>query len=112
MGKLIYGDARREIEVEDRTLAHLKAVILIKLRRGESFAMSWPNGLSNGSGRCTIWLHPSNPLEFSFSGNRAASPNRVWIEHLLHSANSPDGLQMIPEPGTTGRSSGRDSLVA
>src|SRR5699024_9697333 len=61
MGKLIYGQGRREVEIEDRTLAHLKAVILIKLRRGESFAMSWPHGLDSGSGRSTIWMNPTIP---------------------------------------------------
>ncbi len=105
MGKLIYGQGRREVEIEDRTLAHLKAVILIKLRRGESFAMSWPHGLDSGSGRSTIWMNPTIPVEFVFSGNRVATPNRMWIELLLRSANAPEGLQMIPEPepaATTG----------
>lgn len=101
MGKLIYGHGRREIEIEDRTLAHLKPVILAKLRRGESFALTWPHGLDNGSGRTTIWMNPTIPIEFTFFGNRAPEMNRQWIDMLLHSANSADGLQMVPEPEPT-----------
>lgn len=98
MGTMYYGFGRRDIEIEDRTLMHLKVVIITKLRRGESFCMSWPHGVDKGSGRSSIWLHPSIPLEFSFAGNRPATPNRAWIEALLHSANGPDGLQMLSEP--------------
>lgn len=97
MGTLIYALGRREIAIEDRTLLHLKIVITTKLRRGESFAMSWTHDTSEGSGRSTIWLHPSIPLEFAFSGSRPAMLNREWIEVLLRTANAPEGLQMIPE---------------
>ena len=41
MGKLIYNSSTREIEIDDRTLAHLRVAILNKLRRSESFAMTW-----------------------------------------------------------------------
>ena len=33
MGKLIYNSSTREIEIDDRTLAHLRVAILNKLRR-------------------------------------------------------------------------------
>lgn len=36
MGKFIYNGSVR-VEIEDRTLAHLQAVIGRKLRRGEGF---------------------------------------------------------------------------
>lgn len=98
MGKLIYGTGRKEIEFEDRTLAHLKVVIITKLRRSESFTLSWQHGMENGSGRSTVWIHPTIPLEFVFHGNRTPQLNREWVEHLLHSANTAEGLRMIPEP--------------
>src|SRR5699024_231839 len=88
-----------------RTLAHLKAVILIKLRRGTSFAMSWPHSLDSASARSTIWMNPTILVEFVCSRNRVATPNRMCIELILRSANAPEGLQMIPEPepaATTG----------
>lgn len=95
MGKLIYG--RREIEIEDRTLAHLKIVMLTKLRRNESFAFSHVHDVDSGSGRSTIWIHPTVPLEFAFYGSRSPEFNREWIDVLLQAANSPEGLRVIPE---------------
>ncbi|WP_395244591.1 ATP-dependent DNA ligase [Agromyces sp. MMS24-K17] len=98
MGRLIYNSSSREIEIDDRTLAHLRVAILNKLRRSESFAMTWEHGVENGSGRTTIWLHESIPLQFVFSGNRPPKLNRLWIEQLLLSANSTTGLHYVPEP--------------
>jgi hypothetical protein len=98
MGKLIYNSSSRELEIDDRTLAHLRVAILNKLRRSESFAMTWDHGVEQGSGRTTIWLHESIPLQFVFSGNRPPTLNRVWIEQLLLAANSTSGLQFVPEP--------------
>lgn len=95
MGKLIYG--RREIEIEDRTLAHLKIVMLTKLRRNESFAFNHINDVESGSGRSTVWVHPSVPLQFNFYGNRTPELNREWVEALLMSANTPEGLKVLPE---------------
>ncbi|UOE43725.1 ATP-dependent DNA ligase [Agromyces larvae] len=98
MGKLIYNSSARELEIDDRTLAHLRVAILNKLRRSESFAMTWEHGLENGSGRTTIWLHESIPLQFVFSGNRQPKLNRLWVEQFLLSANSTGGLHWVPEP--------------
>ncbi|MGH3704363.1 MAG: ATP-dependent DNA ligase [Agromyces sp.] len=98
MGKLIYNSSSRELEIDDRTLAHLRVAILNKLRRSESFAMTWEHGVENGSGRTTIWLHESIPLQFVFSGNRQPTLNRLWVEQLLLSANSTNGLHYVPEP--------------
>ena len=98
MGKFIYNSSQREIEIDDRTLAHLRVAILNKLRRSESFSMTWEHGVENGSGRTTLWLHESIPLQFVFSGNRHPKLNRLWIEQMLLSANSTAGLQHMPEP--------------
>lgn len=97
MGKLIYGPGRREIEIDDRVLAHLKIVVLTKLRRNESFAFNWSHDVDSGSGRSTIWLHPAIPVEFFFYGSRPAELNREWVEALLHAANSAEGLRILPE---------------
>ncbi|MFF2389009.1 ATP-dependent DNA ligase [Agromyces sp. NPDC058104] len=98
MGKLIYNSSTRELEIDDRTLAHLRIAILNKLRRSESFAMTWEHGVENGSGRTTLWLNESIPLQFVFSGNRPPTLNRLWIEQLLLTANSTSGLHLVPEP--------------
>lgn len=98
MGKLIYGSPGDEIDFEDRLLAHVQVAVITKLRRDEKFAMSWNHGVDAGSGHSTIWLHPGIPLRFKFSGNRTPTLNRAWLEALLSSANSSNGLHMVPEP--------------
>lgn len=95
MGKLVYGS--REIEIDDRTLSHLKVVILTKLRRNESFAFNHTNSVDEGSGRITLWIHPSIPIEFRFFGSRPPEYNREWVDALLTSSNSPEGLRVLPE---------------
>ena len=49
MGTLIYGGTS-EIDIEDRTLAHMQLAIITKLRRNEQFLLSWDHGVDNGSG--------------------------------------------------------------
>jgi hypothetical protein len=98
VGKLIYG-SDSGIDIEDRVLAHLQVVIITKMRRRESFAFSWEYGRESGSGRDTIWVHPSMNLRFRYNGSRAPELNRAWLEELSMLANSANGLRLIPEPG-------------
>lgn len=96
MGYLHYGGAQ-EYEFEDRTLAHLKVVITTKLRRQESFLMSWVNPSEKGGGRISIWLSPSIPLAFRFAGSRAPSLNKEWLDALNELSHTPRGLVVFPE---------------
>ncbi len=96
MGMLIYGSGD-EYEIDDRALAHLKAVIGAKLRRQEGFFLSWANDAEHGSGRRSLWLSPSIPLQFRFFGSRPPELNRAWLEVLSETSHSPRGLQLIPE---------------
>jgi hypothetical protein len=96
MGTLRYGEARVGVPIDDRALAHLKVVIIAKLRRDESFAFSWQ--LPEGQGRATAWLHPAIPLMFEFDGSRAPALNKDWLEELAVAANSNTGLSLTPEP--------------
>ena len=65
MGKLEYNSSRPPIDVEDELLAHLKVLISTKLRRQESFMMTWPSGKKR-PGRFSAWMHPSIPLVIEF----------------------------------------------
>ena len=85
-------------EFDDRALAHLRIVIIAKLRRAESFTFSWKSDSVAGAGRNSIWLHPAIPLQFAFFGGREPVLNRVWIDALMATANSPGGLELVPEP--------------
>lgn len=98
MGYLLYGRPPEAIEIEDRDLAHLKIVVIAKLRRGEPFAFSFEHGIEGATGRSTVWLHPTIPLQFSFLDPQQPPINRKWIDALVVSANSVDGLRLIPEP--------------
>jgi hypothetical protein len=98
VGTLYYGDAATPIEIDDRGLAHVKVVIATKLRRGESFTLSWTHGPDQEVGRSTVWLHPSIPLRFVFDEPEPALLSRTWIEALANSANSSGGLLLVEEP--------------
>jgi hypothetical protein len=88
VGTIFYGGSATPIHIEDRALAHLKVVIATKLRRHESFTLSWqhPDGMPRG--RTTIWLDPSIPLRFVFDDPEPPELSRAWIEVLAQSANS------------------------
>jgi len=96
MGFLTYGGVQ-EYEFDDRTLAHLKVAITIKLRRQESFLMSWTVPAERGGGRVSIWLTPSIPLSFRFAGSRAPQLNRHWLAVLNELAHTPRGLTVVSE---------------
>ncbi|WP_104162386.1 ATP-dependent DNA ligase [Cryobacterium sp. N22] len=96
MGKLISGAT--EVDFDDRALVHLQSVIGSKLRRGESFALTWDDPMAAGDARSSLWLHPSIPLYFKFSGNATGGLNPAWIDLLATSADSGDGLLLSGEP--------------
>lgn len=97
MGILYYGGSAMPIHIEDRALAHLKVVILAKLRRNESFTVSWRHHETEPVGRSTIWMHPSLPIRFVFDEPEAPELNREWIEELAHSANALGGITLTEE---------------
>lgn len=51
-----------------------------------------------GGGRTAVWMHPGASFTFKFHGGRAPALNRSWLEALMHTANSPTGLHVVPEP--------------
>lgn len=100
MGTLFYAD--QAIEMDDRTLAHLKVALVTKLRRGESFTLSWTHTENQPVGRTTIWMHESIPLRFEFTEPEPPVLHREWIEDILRSANTTGGIQLTAEHLETG----------
>lgn len=94
---IYYGGAAEPIHIEDRALAHLKVVIATKLRRNESFTLSWTHPEGDEPGRSTIWLHPSIPLRFVFDEPETPPLTAEWITALANSANSSGGIRMVTE---------------
>ena len=95
MGYLNYAGV--EHEVEDRALAHLKVAVSQRLRRQESFFISWSNSVEKGSGRVSIWVSPNIPLTFRFSGSRPPELNQVWLDALMTLSHTPRGMVIITE---------------
>jgi hypothetical protein len=91
-------------ELDDRVLTHLQIAISTKLRRGENFFLSWQVPVERGSGRHAIWIDNGVPIHFYYSGSRAISINRDWIESMIVSAGRASGLVLIDEAEATAAS--------
>jgi hypothetical protein len=109
MGTLQYDGVL--VEFDDRLLAHLQIVVVAKIRRGESFLMSWRDSSETGNGHSAIWIHPAQNLYFKFSGGRNASINQEWLNQLTDSANSARGMLITKEPHAGAEASNGGSRV-
>lgn len=94
MGLLYYGSSERAIQIPDRVLAHVKVVIATKLRRGESFTMSWRHPSGETSGRTTIWIQPAIPMRFVFGAVEPEMLDPALLQAYAASANSSGGLSI------------------
>ncbi len=96
MGRLRFPHDVR-LDLDDRTMAHLHAAMQIKLRRGESFHLSWPHDISTGPGRTTTWVHSESSWVCTI-GSRVQELDRRWIEAFMATANSVSGMQIVRQP--------------
>ena len=94
MGSLHYGSPPASFEIDDRTLAHVELVVLAKLRRNESFALTI-DGAKDA--RQTLWVNQASTLRFEF-GSATHEINREWLDELIDSANTTTGMRVLPEP--------------
>ncbi|TDN91664.1 hypothetical protein [Microbacterium sp. BK668] len=106
MGCLYYGDSDRGIEIPDALLAHLKVVITTKLRRRESFTLSWRHDVADPHGRSALWLQESIPLRFVFSSEVPETLLPAVLQEFSRLANSTGGLTIdlndwVQEPAPT-----------
>jgi hypothetical protein len=98
MGTLQYDHSTVEIPMDDRTLAHVRVVVMAKLRRHESFALTWEDAAGASGGWHSVWIHPAASMHFSFVGGRSPRINALWVQQLMDSANSAGGLALTREP--------------
>ncbi|MFS0712546.1 hypothetical protein ABC195_01595 [Microbacterium sp. 2P01SA-2] len=92
MGQLFYGNTSESIEIPDRLLAHLKVLTATKLRRSESFTLTWRHGADIAAGRQTIWLQPAIPLRFVFAGAETEKLDSALLTEMARAATSSTGL--------------------
>lgn len=64
MGTLYYGASRLALKIDDATLAHLRVIATAKLRRGESFALTWTDPDEPEESRESLWIHRDADLMF------------------------------------------------
>jgi hypothetical protein len=96
MAYLYYGPEILPVEVPDRVLAHVKVVIATKLRRNESFMLTWRHPSDDGV--TSIWLQPSIPLRFVFdSVETTEALDGEYLQALARAANSSKGLVLQRE---------------
>lgn len=101
MGYLVFGTPPESVRMDDRVLAHLKVVMLTKLRRHEGFPFTFDYDAAAGSGRATVWMNPSVLIQFRFEGSRQPALNKAWLELMMLTANETDGLRLVEEPEET-----------
>lgn len=94
MGQLHYGSPPESFDLDDRALAHVELVVIAKLRRNESFALTLDRA---DGGRESMWVSPAATLRFSLT-DPPTEINREWLDQLMDSANTTAGLRVTPEP--------------
>jgi hypothetical protein len=95
MGKLFYGTSEQVVEVDDMLLAHVQKVIITKLRRGESFPLTWKTATG---GRETLWVHASLLLRFALDCDEASERSDAQLlRHLADAANSHHGMDLTDD---------------
>lgn len=92
MGKLRYDSMSPAISVDDAELAHLKIVIGTKLRRQESFMLTWHPALSDPGRTCSAWIHPAIPLQFAFDSETIPKVDPAHVAELMEHVNATGDL--------------------
>jgi hypothetical protein len=90
MGTLKYDGT--SVEFDDLMLAHVQIVVIQKLRRQESFQLTWREPEAIGGGHTAIWLHPVSDITFHFTKSDKLTIDKNWLQSLMESANSPRGM--------------------
>ncbi|MEO6116839.1 MAG: hypothetical protein ABIP33_10685 [Pseudolysinimonas sp.] len=94
MGTLFYGASRLPIRIDDRILAHVKAVVTAKMRRGEGFLISWSDSAEVGHGRSSVWVHPSCDLHYKFDGGNPPKLDPDLLEEMNVESIQPRGIEL------------------
>jgi hypothetical protein len=94
MGTLFYGNDRIPIRIDDRVLAHLRALVTSKMRRGEGFLLSWTDSITIGDGRSSIWMHAGCDVHYKFDDERQPKLDPALLEQLNQDAVQARGIEI------------------
>lgn len=94
MGRLRYDGHSDPIIIEDELLAHLKIVIATKLRRQESFMMTWKPVEGSVDRRASAWIHPAIPLQFGFDEAEPPPVDPARVQELMQALNASGELHL------------------
>ena len=94
LGTLFYGAGRLPIRIDDRILAHVKAVVTSKMRRGEGFLISWTDSAEVGHGRSSVWVHPGCDLHYKFDGGKPPKLDPVLLEEMNIESIQARGIEL------------------
>ena len=94
MGTLFYGAGRLPIRIDDRILAHVKAVITAKMRRGEGFLLSWTDSAEVGRGRSSVCGHPGCDLHYKFDGGTPPKLDPTLLEEMNIESIQARGIEL------------------
>jgi hypothetical protein len=93
MGRLYYDGHPDPVVVDDDELAHVKAVVVTKLRRREGFLLSWTEARQ----RVAIWVAPAIDLRFEFDAVTPPATDPARLERIA--AESATGsITFTPSP--------------
>lgn len=96
MGVLVYdGEA---FEFEDRVLAHLQAVVTVKLRRREPFLLSWSSTEGERTVRNSVWIDNAIPLRYELHTEALGRLDQAWIDELMEMTARASGVVLAAEP--------------
>lgn len=93
MGKLFYGSDPQPIEIDDRLLQYLQVVLSTKLRRGESFTITWTDTDSQHN-RTTLWIQPAIAMRFQYSSPDSQRLSGGYLRELADHAALSSGLML------------------
>ena len=108
VGLLYYGFESQPAEMPDRVLAHLKLVATTKLRRGESFTVTWRHMNGVAEGRTSLWMQPAIPLRFVFEASEPEALDPEYLHAMANAANSVNGIVLDWENPHTDKSTAAD----
>jgi len=94
VGTLFYGSSRLPIRIDDRILAHLKAVVTAKMRRGEGFLISWTDSAEVGHGRSSVWVHPNCDMHYKFDGGTPPKLDSALLDEMNVESIQARGIEL------------------